>query len=230
MGILYVVSTPIGNLEDVTLRAIRVLKSVDLIAAEDTRTTKRLLSQHSIETPMTSFHDRNSRGKTPRLLRDLSHRDVALVSEAGTPGISDPGYDLVKGALELGFPVLPVPGVSAVTAALAISGLPIHQFTYLGFLPRRPGPRRRVLQSLSEENRTVVAFESPHRLIASLQDILAIFGDRPISVCREMTKLYEEIFRGTVAGAIAQFPRPRGEFTIVLGLDKRMEANPPRAI
>jgi len=213
---LYIVSTPIGNLEDVTLRALRVLAQVALIAAEDTRTTRRLLARHGISTPLVSFQEHNKHVRLPYLLERLQTEDVALVSEAGTPGISDPGYDLVSGAAQAGIQVSPLPGPSAITAALAVSGLPSAQFVYLGFLPRRAPERRRLLAGVAEQPRTLVCFEAPHRLVASLADIHACLGDRPIAVCRELTKLHEEVFRGTVSEARARFTAPRGEFTLVI--------------
>jgi 16S rRNA (cytidine1402-2'-O)-methyltransferase len=216
MSTLYLVATPIGNLEDVTLRALRVLREVDLIAAEDTRTTRKLLSHYDIHTPLTSYNDRNKRAKTPYLLEQLGRGDVALVSEAGTPTISDPGQELVVAAYALGARVVPVPGPSVVTAALAAAGLPSRTFTYLGFLPRQPGARRRLLRSVAERPETLVAFEAPHRLRDSLADMREELGDRPIAVCRELTKLYEEVFRGSISEALERFAEPRGEFTLVV--------------
>lgn len=216
MGILYVVATPIGNLEDVTLRALRVLSEVDLIAAEDTRVTRKLLARHGIRTPVTSYHEHNRAKKLPSLLSALEAGDVALVSDAGAPGVSDPGAGLVNAAAEAGRPVVPVPGPSAVTSALSVSGLPADRFVGLGFLPRRRADRVRLLKPLASETRTIVAFETPHRLRSALEDIHATLGDRRITVCREMTKLYEEVFRGTVSDALAHFETPRGEFTLVI--------------
>jgi len=213
---LYVVSTPIGNLEDVTLRALRILAEVALIAAEDTRTTRRLLARHGISTPLISFQEHNKSARLPYLLERLETEDVALVSEAGTPGVSDPGYDLVSAATLAGICVSPVPGPSAVTAALAVSGTPGSQFVYLGFLPRRASERRKLLASVADEPRTLVCFEAPHRLTASLADICACLGDRPMAVCRELTKLHEEVYRGSVSEAKAHFEAPRGEFTLVI--------------
>jgi len=216
MPTLYLVATPIGNLEDITLRALRVLREVDLIAAEDTRTTRKLLSHYDIHTPLTSYNDRNKRAKTPYVLEHLGRGDVALVSEAGTPAISDPGQELVVAAYAQGAQVVPVPGPSVVTAALAASGLPSRTFTYLGFLPRQPGSRRRLLRSVAERPDTLVAFEAPHRLRDSLLDMRQELGDRSIAVCRELTKLYEEVFRGSVSEALDRFAEPRGEFTLVI--------------
>ncbi len=216
MPTLYLVATPIGNLEDITLRALRVLREVDLIAAEDTRTTRKLLSRYDIHTPLTSYNDRNKRAKTPYLLEQLGRGDVALVSEAGTPTISDPGQDLVAAAYEAGAQVVPVPGPSVVTAALAAAGLPARTFTYLGFLPRQSGARRRLLRSVAGRPETLVAFEAPHRLRDSLADMQQELGDRPVAVCRELTKLYEEVFRGSISEALERFAEPRGEFTLVV--------------
>lgn len=216
MPTLYLVATPIGNLEDVTLRALRVLREVTLIAAEDTRTTRKLLAHHGIKARLTSYHEHNKAQKIPYILSALEHGDVALVSEAGMPALSDPGVDLVAAAVAAGVPVVAVPGPSAVVTALAISGLPTRQFTYIGFLPRRRGERRRLLSSLASQPRTIVALESPHRLSASLADLLAVLGDRRIAVCRELTKLHEEVFRGRISEALAHFHQPRGEFTLVI--------------
>lgn len=217
MPTLYVVATPIGNLEDITLRALRVLRDVSLIAAEDTRTTRKLLSHYGIiKARLTSYNDHNKGAKIPYILDALRHADVALVSESGMPGVSDPGYDLVAAAAEAEVPVMAVPGPSAVVAALAVSGLPTRQFIYVGFLPRRRGDRRRLLSTLAAQPQTIVSLESPHRLLATLSDLLAVLGDRRIAVCRELTKLHEEVFRGRISEAIAHFQEPRGEFTLVL--------------
>jgi 16S rRNA (cytidine1402-2'-O)-methyltransferase len=213
---LYVVATPIGNLEDISLRALRLLKQVKLIAAEDTRSTRQLLNFYDIRTPLTSYHEHNKRTKLVYLLDCLKEKDVALVSEAGMPGLSDPGYELIAAAIEHGIQVVPVPGASAVITALVVSGLPADQFLYLGFLPRRQGVRRRLLKSVAEEPRTMVAFEAPHRLIETLNDALEIFGDRRVAVCRELTKVHEEVFRGRLSQTIEHFTQPRGEFTLVI--------------
>jgi 16S rRNA (cytidine1402-2'-O)-methyltransferase len=217
VGTLYVVGTPIGNLEDLTLRAARLLREVDLIAAEDTRTTRTLLRAHEISTPLTSFHEFSGPEKVRRLVERLADQDVALVSDAGTPGISDPGYPLIRAAIEAGCPVVPIPGPSAILAALIASGLPMHAFHFVGFLPRKSGERRRAFEALAEEDATLVAFESPHRLIASLRDALAVLGDRPMAAARELTKKFEEIVRGTVSEVLARFIQepPRGELTLV---------------
>ncbi len=216
MSVLYVIATPIGNLEDISLRALRLLQEVKLIAAEDTRTTRHLLSAHDIKTPLTSYHEHSKRAKLDYLLNYLEREDLALVSEAGMPGLSDPGYDLIVAAIERGVSVVPIPGASAVVTALAVSGLPTDQFLYVGFFPRRKGQRQRILSSIAEERRTIVAFETPHRLSEALEDIEAILGNRRISVCRELTKVHEEIFRGRVSQAREHFIEPRGEFTLVV--------------
>jgi 16S rRNA (cytidine1402-2'-O)-methyltransferase len=219
MGTLYVVGTPIGNLEDITLRALRVLREVGLIAAEDTRRTRKLLAHYDIHTPLTSYFEHNKLDKLDTILASLRECDVALVSSAGMPGLSDPGYELIRAAIEAGVPVVPVPGPSALVTALAVSGLPTDSFVYLGFLPRQAAARRRLLRSVADERRTLVAFEAPHRLLKALNDIAAILGDRPLGVVRELTKMYEEVWRGTAREAIAQFidHPPRGEFTLVIG-------------
>ena len=216
MGSLLVVSTPIGNLEDTTIRAIRLLREVRLIAAEDTRTTRILLRKYGIDTRTVSYNEHNMRRRTPQLLAALEAGDVALVSEAGTPGVSDPGHELINAAIVAGFPVVPIPGPSALIAALVASGLPMRQFTFLGFLSRRPAERRRSLAHLAGEPQTLVVFESPHRLRALLSDMLSAWGDRRMAVCRELTKAFEEVFRGSTSEALEHFSDPRGEFTIVI--------------
>ncbi len=216
MSTLYVVATPIGNLEDITLRALRVLATVGRIAAEDTRVTRKLLNRHGIKTPLTSYGEHNKASKLPSLLKALAETDLALVSDAGTPGINDPGQELVSAAQEMGFDVVPIPGPSAVTTAIAASGLPVDQFIYLGFPPRKPSGRRLLLQSLSAEPRALVVLEAPHRLKAFLDDAVAALGDRRVAVCRELTKLHEEVYTGTLSEALAYFEQPRGEFTIVI--------------
>ncbi len=216
MGTLFLVATPIGNLEDVTLRALNVLRAVSLVAAEDTRTARNLLSHYDIHARLLSYNEHNMRERTPRLLRTLETGDVALVSEAGMPGVSDPGYELTVAALAAGHEVSPIPGASASVSAVAASGLPSRQFTFVGFLPRRSVERRRLFESLASERRTFVAFESPRRLRRALEDIRAALGERRIAVCRELTKLHEEIFRGTLSEAIEHFAEPRGEFTLVI--------------
>ncbi|MFC1999248.1 16S rRNA (cytidine(1402)-2'-O)-methyltransferase [Chloroflexota bacterium] len=216
MGVLYIVATPIGNLEDITLRALRILREVGLIATEDTRKTRRLLTAYGIKTRLTSYHEHSSKAKLSHLLDQLRERDVALVSEAGMPGLSDPGYELVVAAVEEGVEVVSIPGPSALTAALAVSALPINQFTFVGFLPRKKGERVALLHSLALEQRTIVAFEAPHRLRTTLNDLARVLGDRRITVVRELTKLYEEVFRGTTGQAAEHFEQPKGEFTLVV--------------
>ena len=216
MPSLYIVATPIGNLGDITLRALRVLGEVGLIAAEDTRVTRKLLDRYDIHTPLTSYHEHNKLSKLPKLLATLVEKDVALVSDAGMPGINDPGHELVHAAAKAGAPVVPLPDPSALTSAIAASGLPVEQFLYLGFLPRKRSQRRTLLDSLALEKRTLVVFETPHRLRAALGDILAALGDRRIAIGREMTKLHEEVFRGQASEALAHFAEPRGEFTLVI--------------
>ena len=216
MPTLYVVATPIGNLEDISLRALRILREVKLIAAEDTRRTKQLLITYNFKTPMTSYHEHNKWAKLDYILGCLEDGDVALVSDAGMPGISDPGYELIVAANQLGIPVVPIPGPSIVITALAVSGLPIKRFTYLGFLPRRSNERRRLLESVADESATIVILESPYRLLAALNDILLALGDRKVAVCRELTKVHEEVFRGRISEAVEHFGEPRGEFTLVI--------------
>ena len=213
---LYIVGTPIGNMEDVTLRALRVLKEVPLIAAEDTRKIKRLLDRYEIKARVTSYHKYSGPAKLSRLLGHLKEEDLALVSDAGMPGISDPGYELISAAIDSDIPVVPIPGPSAVIAALVASGLPLDGFSFVGFLPRKRADRQRLILSLATESHTTVAFETPHRLRAALEDLASVMGTRKIAVCRELTKLHEEVFRGTVAEAQAHFPEPRGEFTLVI--------------
>lgn len=218
MGTLYVVATPIGNLEDITLRALRVLREVRLIAAEDTRTARKLLARYDISTPTTSYFEHNKALKVPLVLRELSLGDVALISEAGMPGLSDPGYELVRAALQEGHRIVPVPGPSAIPTALAVSGLPADRFLFLGFLPRRPSERRALLQSVAEAPWTLVFFEAPHRILESLADLEAMLGDREIAAARELTKVHEEIWRGKTSGLRAHLAAgdTRGEFTLVV--------------
>lgn len=219
MGTLYLVGTPIGNLEDITLRALRVLREVSLIAAEDTRRARVLLSHYNISTPVVSFFEGNRARRTEQILRQLEEGDVAVISEAGMPGLSDPGYELVRAALERGFPITAVPGPTAPVVALILSGLPTDRFLYLGFLPRRRAQRAALLREVAAVPWTLVAFEAPHRLLESLEDMEAVLGNRPIAVCRELTKMFEEVWRGTISGAREYFSttEPRGEFTLVIG-------------
>lgn len=218
MHTLFLVGTPIGNLEDLTLRALRVLGEVSLIAAEDTRTTGRLLKRHGISAPLVSYHEYSGPERIGRLIKELEQGDVALVSEAGMPGLSDPGYRLVQAAIEAGARISPIPGPSAVTAALVGSGLPTDSFLFLGFLPRRRKARRARLAGVATLPYTIVLFEAPHRLLATLDDLVAELGDRMICVGRELTKLYEELWRGQASQAIEHFSQGkiRGEITLVV--------------
>ena len=216
---LYVVATPIGNLEDVTLRALRVLREVDVIAAEDTRRTRKLLARYEIHTPLTSYHEGNERAKAEALAQRLeAGESVALVSDAGTPTISDPGYRLVRAAADKGLPVTPVPGASAAVAALSVCGLATDRFVFQGFLPSRRGRRREKLQELREDPRTAVYYEAPRRVRDTLSDMREVLGDRAALVGRELTKAHEELLRGTLSELAERLDRdaPRGEFVIVV--------------
>lgn len=219
-GILYVVGTPIGNLEDMTFRAIATLKQVDVIAAEDTRHTAKLLNHFQIATPQVSYHDHNRLSRIPELMERLDRgKSIALVTDAGMPGISDPGYELVKACREAEVPVIPIPGATAAIAALSASGLPTDRFGFEGFLPAKGKERRDRLTALKAESRTLVFYEAPHRLVQTLQDFAVTFGgDRPLVLAREITKLHEDFWSGTVAGAIDHYgtQNPMGEYTIVL--------------
>lgn len=196
-GTLYIVATPIGNLEDITLRALRILKEVDLIACEDTRHTRKLLSHFQISTSLTSYFEHNKIVKGERLLSDLTEgKNIALVSDAGTPGISDPGYNLVKAAVERGIPVVPIPGPSAAVTALAASGLPTDRFLFIGFLPQKEGKKRRLLESLKEEPGTLIFYESPFRLKKTLSLMTEVMGNRPVALAHELTKIHESFHRG----------------------------------
>jgi 16S rRNA (cytidine1402-2'-O)-methyltransferase len=220
VGTLFLVATPIGNLEDITLRALRILGEASCIAAEDTRQTRKLLERYQIRVPLISYHEHNKRARLGDVLGRLTRGDVALVSDAGTPGLSDPGYELVCAALEAGHPVQAIPGPSAPIAALVSSGLPTDAFVFIGYLPRRAAERRAGLKAVANERRTVLAFEVPHRLQQALADLEAVLGpERPLAVARELTKLHEEIFRGTVSAARAHFSAEpaRGEITLVIG-------------
>jgi len=218
MGILYLVATPIGNLEDMSPRAVRVLREASLIAAEDTRHTGKLLKHFEIETPLTSYFEHNKLNKLDFILDKLSSGDVALVSDAGMPAINDPGYELVRTALASNHDVVPVPGPSAPVTALAVSGLPTDAFLYLGYLPNKTSGRHKRLQEVESHPYTLIFFESPHRIVESLEDILSVLGDRRICAAREMTKLFEEYWRGTLSGAVKYFKSQsaRGEFTLVI--------------
>jgi 16S rRNA (cytidine1402-2'-O)-methyltransferase len=205
-------------LEDISARALRILGEVQLIAAEDTRRTRKLLSHYDIHTQLVSYHEHSNLSKLENLLARLSAGDIALVSDAGTPGLNDPGFELVRAALDAGHNVSPIPGPSAPIAALVTSGLPAHSFLYLGYLPRKSSERKRLLASLSNLPYTLIFLETPHRLLAALKDLEAILGDREAAIAREMTKQYEEIFRGTLNAGHAHFKKhePRGEFTLVV--------------
>lgn len=219
MGTLYLVATPIGNLEDISLRALRVLQEVALIASEDTRHTRKLLSHHGIRTRQVSYHEHSLPSRRIALLEALERGDVALVTDAGTPGLSDPGVELVEQAVDRGHTVRAIPGPSAVIAALAVSGLPTEGFLFAGYLPRRRADRQRALEGLAKHPGSVVAFEVPHRLRATLVDLVSAFGpDRRAVVCREMTKIHEENVRGSLAQIQDHFraAEPRGEFTLVI--------------
>lgn len=219
MGTLYVVPTPIGNLEDITLRALRILREVRLIAAEDTRTTRILLRHYGIETPLTSYHEHNKLTKLDTVFNALSIGDVALVSDAGTPGISDPGYELIAEAIARNLRVEALPGPSAVTTALVGSGLPSDGFVYLGFLPKKDKGRRELLAGLADEPRTLIAYESPNRLTGALEAVIETLGDRPVCVARELTKIYEEYQRGGAREVLDHYRAnpPRGEIVLLIG-------------
>lgn len=218
-GKLYIVSTPIGNLEDITFRAIRILKEVDLIAAEDTRHTFKLLSHYNIDTPTTSYFEGNQYRKAEKLVERLkSGKNVALVSNAGTPLISDPGYPIVKQCIENEISIVPIPGAAACIAAAAVSGLPLHNFAFEGFLSPKSSRRRRRFKEIKDEERTLIFYVSPYRLIKFLNDALEIFGDREAVVTNELTKVHEKVYRGTISNILEdlQDEKPRGEFTFVI--------------
>jgi 16S rRNA (cytidine1402-2'-O)-methyltransferase len=218
MGTLFLVATPIGNLQDISPRALRTLQEVHLIAAEDTRVTRKLLTHFDLHTPLTSYFEHNKLTKLDSILAVLAKGDVALVSDAGMPAINDPGYELVRAALSAGHAVSPIPGPSAPLAALAASGLPTDAFLYLGYLPRKSSDRRALLGQIASLSYTLVLLESPYRLLAGLADIESVLGDRQVAVARELTKVHEEIWRGTLSAACAYFTtnEPRGEFTLVV--------------
>lgn len=220
-GTLYLVATPIGNLEDITLRAVRILKQVNLIACEDTRQTRKLLNHYGIQTRVVSYHEHNEAQRTPELLARLRAGDsIALVSDAGTPLVSDPGYRLVERAVAEGVRVEPVPGPSALLAALTASGLPSNRFYFAGFLPAGAGQRRKELEQLKDLETTLIFFEAPHRILKTLADLEEVFGQRPVVLARELTKIHEEFLRGAPADLRAELERRapvRGEFTVVVG-------------
>lgn len=225
-GILYICGTPIGNLEDITLRALKILKEVNLIAAEDTRHTKKLLNHYQINTKVTSYYEYNKFKKAPYLVEILKNgQDIALVSDAGMPGISDPGYVLINLALKNNIKIIPIPGVSALITALVVSGLPTDKFVFEGFLPRKIKERKRYFKSIENEERTIIFYETPHRLKKSLKDMLEIWGDRRVVVARELTKLYEEIIRGKLSRVLIEISTKeiKGEITLVVqgGIKKK---------
>jgi len=218
-GILYIVATPIGNLEDITLRALRVLKDVDVIAAEDTRHTQILLNHHGIRTPLTSYHEHNERTKAQELVARLEQgQDIALVSDAGTPAISDPGFRLVVAAIHAGVRIIPIPGASALTAILSASGLATDRFIFEGFLPAKKKQRRERLQTLRDETRTLVFYEAPHRLRDALDDVHELLGNRETVLAREVSKVHEEFLRGPLSELICMLERQeiRGEVTLII--------------
>lgn len=218
-GILYIVSVPIGNLEDITLRALRILKEVDLIAAEDTRHTRKLLSYYDIHKPIVSYHEYNETQMDKLLIAKLqAGSNIAIVSDSGTPVISDPGFTIVNACIKENIKIVPIPGPSSLLASVVVSGFPLHNFVYEGFLPPKKLRRIKKLMSLTDEKRTMVFFESPHRLVKSLNDMLEIFGDREIVIANDLTKMFEEIYRGTISSAIKKYTEsaPKGEFTLVV--------------
>jgi len=219
-GTLYVVATPIGNLGDITLRALDILKAVDLVAAEDTRKTARLLSHFGLKAPLISYHEHNEAARTPELLRRLQQgAAIALVTNAGTPGVSDPGYRLVTAAADAGLRVVPIPGVTAAAAALSASGLATDAFVFAGFLPKKAGPRLRQIKALAADTRTVILYESPQRIVALVEELITGFGDRRAVLAREMTKLHEEFIRGRLCEVLAVLKRRaeiKGECTLLV--------------
>lgn len=217
-GTLYIVSTPIGNLEDITYRAVKILSGVDLIAAEDTRKTKILLEHYNIQKELISYFQFNEAKRTPELIEALkSGKSIAVVSDAGTPGISDPAYRLVRAAIDDGIKIIPIPGASALLAALIVSGLPTDSFVFEGFLPHKKG-RRTKLEQLKSESRTIILYESPHRILKTLQQLQETIGDRQVAVAREITKKFEEVFRGTLSEALNYFSSKsiKGEFVLII--------------
>jgi 16S rRNA (cytidine1402-2'-O)-methyltransferase len=227
-GTLFVVATPIGNLEDLTFRAVRILREVDRIACEDTRHTRQLLGRHGISKPLVSYHEHNESTRSEELLRDLqAGTSIALVSDAGTPLISDPGYRLVKAARQQGIPVSPIPGPSALLASLSASGLPTDAFVFLGFPPSKQGARRKLLEECGAWPMTLVFYEAPHRILDTLADIVATLGPRPVVLAREVTKVHEEFLQGTAAellAVLAKRPPLKGEITLLIGKGESVEA------
>lgn len=232
-GVLYVVATPIGNLEDFTFRAVRVLKDVDLIACEDTRHARILLNHYGIATRMISYHEHNEQRRAPELLKQLQKgRSVALISDAGTPVLSDPGYMLIRHAISAGIPVISIPGASAITAALAVAGLPTDHFVFVGFLPRKFGDRTRALEELARLPWTLVMFETPHRIVQTLEDMHTGLGNRHVALVRELTKKFEEVLRGSLLEVLerVRVAPPRGELTLVVeGTQKAKDVVNPSA-
>jgi 16S rRNA (cytidine1402-2'-O)-methyltransferase len=220
-GVLYVVATPIGNLEDLTFRAVRILKEVDRIACEDTRQTRKLLDHYGISTPMVSYHEHNEQSRSDELILELAAgRNIAMVSDAGTPLIADPGYRVVQKARAQGIAVVPIPGASALLTALSASGLPTGSFAFLGFLPPKSGQRKKALEEARELGTTVVFYETPHRIVEALDDIAEGFGSAPVVLGRELTKMHEEFLQGTAADLAAKLrarPAVKGEFTVIVG-------------
>jgi len=219
IGTLYIVATPIGNLEDITLRAIRILKEADLVAAEDTRHSRHLLDRYEISTQLTSYHDHNKEEKAPVLVaRMLEGKSVALVSDAGTPGISDPGYFLINLAIDQNIPVVPIPGATAAIAALSVSGMPTDRFVFEGFLPAKQLARHKRLQELVHEERTIIFYEAPHKIIRAVEDMLTVLGDRQAVITRELTKIHEETIRGPLSEALKRLQTGsiKGEFTVIV--------------
>jgi len=227
-GILYVCGTPIGNLEDITFRALKILKKVNLIAAEDTRHTKKLLNHYQINTKITSYYEYNKFKKAPYLVEILKNgQDIALVSDAGMPGISDPGYVLIDLALKNNIKIIPIPGVSALITALVVSGLPTDKFVFEGFLPRKIKERKKFFKSIENEERTVIFYETPHRLKRALKDMLEIWGDRKVVIARELTKMYEEVIRGNLSQILSEIDSKeiKGEITLVVQGGIKKKAN-----
>ena len=228
-GTLYIVATPIGNLEDITTRAIRILGEVDLIACEDTRQTRKLLDRYSIAKPLVSYHEHNEQARSADLLRELeAGKNIALVSDAGTPLIADPGYRLVEQARNRGIAVCPIPGPSALVTALSASGLPTDSFSFHGFLPAKKGQRRRLLEDLRPSQATLVFYEAPHRILGALEDIEEILGPRPVVLARELTKIHEEFLNDTAAGlreTLGKRPAVKGEITLMIGKGETAQAD-----
>ena len=228
-GTLYIIATPIGNLEDITLRALRLLREVDWIACEDTRQTRKLLEHFGISKPMMSYYEHNEAARAAELVERLQTGvSVALVSDAGTPLISDPGYRLVQAAIAAAIPVVPIPGVSAAVGALSAAGLPTDAFRFCGFLPPKSSQRRKTLEQWKPETATLIFYETPHRILEALEDVAAVMGPRPVVIARELTKLHEEFLRGTAAelrAELASRPSVKGEFTLLIGKTDEVQAD-----